>query len=299
MSLNGILNIYKPSGMTSFDVVRQIKILMKTGKVGHAGTLDPAATGVLPVCTGYAVKAMEFLIEKDKLYRAELTLGMTTDTEDTTGNVVSVKPVNIDSGMVYEVIQSFRGKSKQVPPMYSAVRQDGKRLYDLARKGISVERKPREIEIYSIEIKEINLPKVVFDVLCSKGTYIRTLCADIGERLGCGGCMSSLLRLKAGIFDIKDSLSLDEINGFHKEGILEEKMTRVEDLFTDLKSVKLSSAEVKKFRNGVILETCPDSFAQGEIISVYDDENSFFALGEIIARQNCFFIRSKKFFIGH
>jgi len=264
--MDGILNVLKPPGMTSFDVVAYLRSLFKVKKVGHTGTLDPAAAGVLPVCIGSATKASEFIMGQSKLYRVELILGLGTDTQDLTGRITNLHGVDASFEQIRDIIKGFRGSYMQIPPMYSALKVDGKKLYDLARKGITVERKPREVEIFSIEILDMKrdsfkpevifcrkypsgyenglravsagfqypLVKVILDVECSKGTYIRTLCADIGERLGCGGCMSFLVRLKTGFFHISDSLTLEEIRDLHQNGRLMDNLVKV-----DLKSKKL------------------------------------------------------------
>ena len=209
--MDGFLNIYKEAGMSSHDVVNKVRRIFSTKKVGHAGTLDPNATGVLIVAVGRATKAIEYLESADKIYKAELTLGITTDTEDIWGNVISEKSVNGSEKEIIKVINSFKGKIKQIPPMYSALKFNGLKLYELARYGIEVEREARDVTIYDIYDISINDKKVSFTVHCSKGTYIRTLCKDIGEKLECGACMSSLERIKVGKFCIENSYKLDEL----------------------------------------------------------------------------------------
>ena len=239
--------------MTSFDVVSFLRRLTGERKIGHAGTLDPMAAGVLPVCTGRATKAVEFLMEKDKLYRAEVTLGITTDTQDTTGTVLTEKTGTVGSEII-EAVTSFRGKYVQIPPMYSAVRVNGKKLYELARQGIETERQAREVEIYSARVISISRKdriRVLFDIHCSKGTYIRTLCADIGGALGCGGCMSFLLRLKAGPFHISESVTLEELSLRKDEGTLEDIIIGTDTVFSGLDSFMLDEASGKKFMNGM------------------------------------------------
>ena len=252
--MDGILNILKPPGMTSFDVVSFLRRLTGERKIGHAGTLDPMAAGVLPVCTGRATKAVEFLMEKDKLYRAEVTLGITTDTQDTTGTVLTEKKPELSDPEIIEAVTSFRGKYVQIPPMYSAVRVNGKKLYELARQGIETERQAREVEIYSARVISISRKdriRVLFDIHCSKGTYIRTLCADIGGALGCGGCMSFLLRLKAGPFHISESVTLEELSLRKDEGTLEDIIIGTDTVFSGLDSFMLDEASGKKFMNGM------------------------------------------------
>lgn len=210
--MNGIININKPQGITSFDVVWKIKKIAKTKKVGHSGTLDPEATGVLPVYIGKATKFVDYLMKDHKTYRVTLKLGIETDTYDNTGNVLSEKEVNLNKDEIINAINCFKGRISQIPPMYSAIKIDGKRLYSLARQGITVDRKPRDIEIFQIDILEINSPDIIFDVKCSKGTYIRSLCHDIGEKLNCSGSMWKLERIGSGNFTVENSVKLEDLN---------------------------------------------------------------------------------------
>lgn len=210
--MDGILNINKPLGMSSFDVVRKIKAIAKTKKVGHTGTLDPEASGVLPICIGNATKLVDYIMSDYKIYRVELMLGITTDTYDREGKVIKNSPVDLEVEEVKNVIKEFEGNIDQIPPMYSALKVNGQRLYSLARQGIEIERKPRSITIHSINIIDVQLPKVIFEVKCSKGTYIRSLCYDIGEGLKCGGTMWNLQRTRTGSFNIECSVDLDKLN---------------------------------------------------------------------------------------
>lgn len=209
--INGIINVYKEKGYTSHDVVAKLRGIFKQKKIGHTGTLDPEAEGVLPVCLGKATRVCDMLTEKDKVYQAVLLLGEVTDTQDATGTVLAKREVTCTKTQVEEAVKSFVGTYAQIPPMYSALKVNGRKLCDLARAGIEVERKPREVRIFSINIEEINLPRVKLTVHCSKGTYIRTLCQDIGEKLGCGGCMESLLRTRVAQFEIENSFKLLQI----------------------------------------------------------------------------------------
>lgn len=209
--IHGIINVYKEKGYTSHDVVAKLRGILKQKKIGHTGTLDPEAEGVLPVCLGKATKVCDMLTEKDKVYEAVLLLGKTTDTQDMTGTILKEKEVSCSPQQVQEIIAGFIGTQEQIPPMYSALKINGKKLCDLARAGVEVERKPREITVFSIQIEEIALPRVRMQIHCSKGTYIRTLCHDIGRKLGCGGCMESLLRTRVGGFELKDAVRLGEI----------------------------------------------------------------------------------------
>lgn len=211
MQLNGILNILKPPGMTSHDVVSVVRKKLNMKKVGHTGTLDPNAAGVLPICIGQATKISQFLLDGKKKYRAELTLGIETNTEDMDGEVLHQREVTSTPEEIREAIFSFIGEYKQIPPMYSAIKINGKKLYELARQGMEVERAERAVTIYHIEIIEIFKEKVIFDVLCSKGTYIRTLCKDIGKTLGCGGVMSFLLRTESSDFSLDTAITIEEL----------------------------------------------------------------------------------------
>ncbi|MBN4067806.1 MAG: tRNA pseudouridine(55) synthase TruB [Alkaliphilus sp.] len=208
--MNGVINILKPPGMTSHDVVSFVRKTLNMKKVGHTGTLDPNAAGVLPICIGQGTKVSQFLLDSVKRYRTELTLGVTSDTQDSYGDVSKQMETDFDVETIRNAVLSFIGDYMQTPPMYSAVRMNGKKLYELAREGIEVERKSRLVHIKSIDIIHIKNNKVLFDVTCSKGTYVRTLCHDIGAKLGCGGIMSFLLRTKTGPFDLSTSVSLEE-----------------------------------------------------------------------------------------
>ncbi len=209
--INGIINVYKEKGFTSFDVVAKMRGMFHQKKIGHTGTLDPDAEGVLPVCLGKATKVCDLLTDKDKEYKAVLLLGQETDTQDISGEVLNRASVSVSENEVREAILSFVGAYEQVPPMYSALKVNGQKLCDLARKGITVERKARTVTIHKIEIVRIQLPEVEMIVSCSKGTYIRTLCDDIGKKLGCFGCMKSLLRTKVDCFTLDKAYTLSQL----------------------------------------------------------------------------------------
>lgn len=229
---HGIINVYKEPGYTSHDVVARLRGILKQKKIGHTGTLDPEAKGVLPVCLGVGTRLCDLLTERDKTYRAVMLLGRETDTQDTTGVILKSDEegaLALSVQAVREAAEGFVGLYEQVPPMYSALKVDGKKLCDLARAGKVVERKARPVTIYSIEIEEINLPRVTMTVSCSKGTYIRTLCHDIGKALGCGGCMEALTRTMAAGFSIEDSLKLDEIEALSRAGEVEKYILPVEE----------------------------------------------------------------------
>lgn len=230
--INGIINVYKEKGFTSHDAVAKLRGILRQKKIGHTGTLDPEAEGVLLVCLGKATRVCDMLTEKDKVYEAALLLGTATDTQDITGTVQSNRPVTCSEEEVKKAIASFVGEYEQIPPMYSALKVNGKKLCDLARAGIEVERKPRTVTIFSIRILELSLPRVRMEVHCSKGAYIRTLCHDIGETLGCGGCMESLIRTRAAGFALEDARKLGEIEErVHsvRAGSPQKKMTAEKD----------------------------------------------------------------------
>ena len=232
--MDGIINVYKEKGFTSHDVVAKLRGILRMKKIGHTGTLDPAAEGVLPVCLGKGTRLCDMLTDKTKTYRAVLLLGQETDTQDTTGVVQAEYPVHVTEEEVRKAIVSFLGDYMQIPPMYSALKVNGKKLYELARQGKEVERQARPVQILDIQIESIDLPRATFFVTCSKGTYIRTLCYDIGRKLGCGGCMESLLRTRVDRFELKDSLTLSQIEKLRDEGRLEEAVLPVEGVFLRL-----------------------------------------------------------------
>lgn len=233
--INGIINIYKEKGFTSHDVVAKLRGITRQKKIGHTGTLDPDATGVLPVCLGNATKLCDLLTDKDKEYETVLLLGKVTDTQDITGEVLQESEVQVTEEQVREVVNSFVGAIEQIPPMYSALKVNGKKLYELAREGKVIERKPRPITIHSITILDIKLTddchEIRMRVECSKGTYIRTLCHDIGEALGTGGCMKSLVRTKVSKFLLADAITLEEAQKLQQEDRLVDHVIPVEDMF--------------------------------------------------------------------
>ena len=247
---NGILNIYKEKGFTSHDVVAKLRGITHQKKIGHTGTLDPDAEGVLPVCLGSATKLCELLTDKDKTYEAVLLLGITTDTQDVSGTVLERKEVNVSEKQVREVIGGFVGIYGQIPPMYSAVRKNGKKLYELARAGVTVEREARMVTIHQIRILDMHLPRVTMEVECARGTYIRTLCEDIGVKLGCGGCMESLLRTKSGSFLLEDSLKLEEAGRLQEEGNLQSVVMPTDCFFSELPAVHMKPEGDKPVHNG-------------------------------------------------
>ncbi len=249
--IHGIINVYKEKGCTSHDVVAKLRGITGQRKIGHTGTLDPDAEGVLPVCLGRGTKLCDFLIEKDKVYETVLLLGVETDTQDTTGTVIRRKSTeDLTERQIRDAVRSFTGDYGQIPPMYSAIKVGGKKLYELAREGKTVERKPRRVCIYEIEILEFALPRVRMRVRCSKGTYIRTLCHDIGQRLSCGGCMEGLTRVRSGQFDIQDAHTLGQIEELRDAGALNEVVVPVDQMFPDFPQMAVKPAYEKLAYNG-------------------------------------------------
>ena len=288
---SGIINVYKEKGFTSFDVVAKLRGILKTKKIGHTGTLDPDAEGVLPVCIGRATKVCDILTDKDKVYEAVMLLGVETDTQDTTGEILKELPVEVSESVVKEAILSFVGEYAQIPPMYSALKVNGKKLYELAREGKTVERKARNVQIFSIEILEMDLPRVRMSVHCSKGTYIRTLCHDIGQKLGCGGCMEKLLRTKVGVFKLQDTLKLAEIDQLAKTGKVEDKIISVDELFEDHSKVWTKQEYDVVVHNGnrvkmkMFQEKLPENT---ERLRVYDSKGEFIGIYEFCSERGDF-----------
>lgn len=278
--MNGIINVYKEKGYTSHDVVAVLRKIAGQKKIGHTGTLDPDATGVLPVCLGRATKLCDLLTDRDKTYEAVLLLGKTTDTQDISGAILKEQPTDhLNEAEVTKVIESFKGTYDQIPPMYSALKVNGKKLYELAREGKTVERKSRKVTIYQIHIKEIQLPRVRMEVTCSKGTYIRTLCHDIGNLLGTGGCMEELTRTKVGRFELKDSLKLEELSDLAQNGRLEDALIPLDQMFSELQSVVPAEKYISKAYNGNDFfknQLSEDGkFCSGEKVRVYDAQGHF------------------------
>ena len=245
--MNGIVIIDKPEGWTSQDVVSKLRGVLRTKRIGHGGTLDPMATGVLPVFVGRATRAVEFFEHAEKTYEAVLRLGITTDTEDITGNVLTQSPVEITREQLENVLTSFRGEILQIPPMYSAIKINGQKLCDLARKGKEVERKPRAVTIHALELLDFTDASARLRVHCSKGTYIRTLCKDIGQALGCGGCMESLRRVSAGAYTIDEAVALKTLVESEDP---EHYLRPVDTMFTQYAPVTLTEKQTLRCRNG-------------------------------------------------
>ena len=245
--MNGIVIIDKPEGWTSQDVTARLRRVFNTRRIGHGGTLDPMATGVLPVFVGRATRGVEFFEHAEKCYEAELRLGLTTDTEDITGTVLEEKEVSVTEDAFFAVLPKFRGKIQQIPPMYSALKVNGQKLCDLARRGREVERQPREIEIFELECLEFSGNSARLRVKCSKGTYIRTLCKDIGAALGCGGCMAALRRVEAGEYTIAESVPLQTLLEAEDPG---QYLRAVNSMFRNFPAVTLTEKQELRCRNG-------------------------------------------------
>lgn len=283
--INGIINIYKEAGFTSFDVVAKLRGICKQKKIGHTGTLDPDAVGVLPVCLGKATKICDILTDTDKTYETTFVLGITTDTQDMSGEVLQTREVDITPKQAEEAILSFVGAYSQIPPMYSAKKVNGKKLYELARAGVIVERRPCEVVIHKISIKEISLPHITMEVSCSKGTYIRTLCHDIGEKLLCGAAMETLKRTKAGAFEIADSLTLAQVEELAKEDAIETHCRAIDDMFPEYPHVYVAEEFQKLIYNGNSFYPNQAARIEGDDIQnskvcVYDAANQFIGIYE-------------------
>ena len=291
--INGIINVYKEEGYTSFDVVAKLRRITGIKKIGHTGTLDPDAVGVLPVCIGSATKLCELLTDKTKEYVAGIKLGIETDTQDITGNILAQKEVNITREEFEKTILGFKGRSKQIPPMYSALKVGGRKLCDMARAGIEVERKPRDIQINDIEILNLDNDSASFRVDCSKGTYIRTLCHDIGKKLGCGAVMTDLKRTRSGDFIIDNAYKLSQIEEMAKESKLEEIITPVDSLFERYEALYVAGEDMKRVINGNIIT--PD--IKAEYLRVYLDDKTFAALYRYSDERKGF-VPFKMFFSG-
>lgn len=283
--IHGVINIYKERGYTSHDVVGKLRGILKQKKIGHTGTLDPDAEGVLPVCLGKATKLCDLLTDKEKTYRAVLLLGKSTDTQDVSGTVLSEQPVTVDEETVRGAVMSFVGAYDQIPPMYSALKVNGQKLCDLARAGKEVERKPRRVTIREIRVEQVELPRVTMEVTCSKGTYIRTLCQDIGEKLGCGGCMESLLRTRVDRFCLEEAIKLGEVEALKTEKGLEglmEKILPIDGMFAAAPKAVVLEEGMKALVNGNTLRAASVQTEQpvpdGERVRVYDADGRFYAL---------------------
>lgn len=296
-TVSGVLIINKHAGVTSHRIISACRKLYDTPKVGHTGTLDPMATGVLPVLLGRAVKASDYVMAHDKEYVCEMKLGLTTDTEDITGEVLSTSDSIPSDDAVYEACASFVGKIQQIPPMYSAIKVDGRKLVDIAREGGEVERKPRDVEIYSIEPEKVADGLYSMKVNCSKGTYIRTLCADIGKKLGCGAVMASLVRTRTGEFTLDDCVTVEELDNMTFEERL--KLPKpVESLFSDLEEISVPDYFLKLLRGGtpVYQKKIHTHIEEGKLVRV-KNRGIFVALGRSDIIDGEPVIRQEKLFV--
>lgn len=275
--MNGIILVDKPCGWTSHDVVGKLRGILRERRIGHSGTLDPMATGLLVVFAGRATRAVEFAEADSKEYIAGLRLGVSTDTQDTTGNVLNTCETLPSKDELIAAANGFLGEISQIPPMYSAIKINGKKLYELARRGEIVERSPRKVTISKLELVGEDKCDYILDIHCSKGTYIRTLCSDIGDKLGCGGCMSSLRRIKAGVFSITQAHTMEQIQAAADLGGLDGIIIPVDTLFTDKPKLTVNEFEEKKLRNGNTIKT---KSADGTY-RVYSESGEFLLLAEV------------------
>lgn len=275
--MNGILLIDKEPGWTSNDVVAKLKGMLHQRRVGHSGTLDPMATGLLVVFVGRATRAVEFAEGHDKRYLASLRLGLVTDTQDISGTVLERREASVARGELEAALEAFKGEQEQLPPMYSAIKHKGRPLYEIARKGGEVERKPRKITVYDLRLIGEDRGDYLLDIHCSKGTYVRTLCHDLGHALGCGGCMSSLRRLEAGGFSVDKSHKLSEVQEYADRGRAEELLLPVDSLFTELNSCVAEAWQERKLR-------CGNEYSVGlpdGDYRVYSGSGEFLMLGRV------------------
>ena len=294
--INGVINVYKEPGYTSHDVVAKLRGILKQKKIGHMGTLDPNAVGVLPVCLGKATKLCNLLSEKDKTYTATMLLGIETDTQDTTGQITNQTPeeevMKLSEEKVFDVIKSYIGEYEQIPPMFSAIKINGQKLYNLARKGEEIERPPRHCKIIDITITKIDLPRASFHVTCSKGTYVRTLCYDIGKDLGVGACMEKLTRTRVERFDIKDSISLSQIEEIRDQGVLEQYITPVDEILDMYSKCMVSEEAEKLLYNGNIFTSrntlLKMNHQDGQTVRVYTHDGKFIGLYMYIAEKQIY-----------
>jgi len=299
--LDGILNIIKPPGMTSFDVASYIGRRLGQRKTGHTGTLDPGACGLITLCMGKATKAVEYLLSEDKTYIAQLRLGKTTDTLDALGKVTSTASYKYDRYKLEAVLEAFLGKTTQTPPMYSAVKMNGRRLYELARRGIDVKREKREIHISDLRIiDDSDHSNILIKTVCSKGTYVRSLMADIGERYGCGAHMGFLLRTVNGAFDISDAYTIEEITSAADENRISDLLIPLEKVFENFDRIVLDHNKRTGFLNGVFLDgkNLGVVLDQAKKYAVYDQKGKLLGIGEIIEKGMKVYLKAKRLLLN-
>ncbi|MBI5031310.1 MAG: tRNA pseudouridine(55) synthase TruB [Chloroflexi bacterium] len=276
--MNGIFNVDKPAGLSSHTVVANVRRMSGASRVGHAGTLDPMATGVLLVCIGQGVRVTEYLIDHDKKYRARVRLGIETDTYDATGHVVAQRAVNVTRDQVADALQTFVGKIEQLPPAYSAIKKDGVAQYKLARRGVQVEMTARQVEIFSMMLIDTDLPDVEFEVHCSKGTYIRSLAHDLGEKLGCGAHLSALRRTAVAQFSIEDAVSLDELRNAFANGYAPKYLNPLDEALLQFQAIVVNSEIAKQLQQGIAL-TCGAEYSSS-LLRAYSTGGECIALLE-------------------
>ena len=301
--MNKIVNILKPTGMTSHDVVSRVRRILNMKKVGHTGTLDPDAAGVLPICLNKATKVSELILNKEKSYICELTLGASTDTYDSSGVITFEGDTsNITKEDIYKAFETQRGEIDQYPPIYSALKVNGQKMCDLARKGKAdtVEIKARRVKIEKIEILNINENKILFLVKVSKGTYVRSICHDIGNYLKCGGHMSFLLRTSSGKFNLENSITLEELEKYYQDNTLDNYLYDIDYVLDNFKKVKLTQSALKYYRNGGIIDSrrfTTDNLSKDDgYVRVYCNDE-FIGTGKLLKNNNTISLKSDKIFI--
>jgi len=299
--MDGILNMYKPPGITSNDLVMALKRELKPSKIGHTGTLDPEASGVLPICLDKATRIAQYVVEGKKTYIAQMKLGLITDTQDMSGKILDKRAINVSVEEIFNTIYSFKGKQQQVPPMHSAIKHNGTPLYKLARRGESVERTSRTIEIYNIFILDIELPDLVtFKVECSKGTYIRTLCHDIGQRLGCGASMSYLLRTQVGDFHIINAVDIEFVKMLNQANLLSQIVIPMDKALENFTAIFVNYNGYQRVLNGsslykIHIEHVFEELRAEDMVRIYY-KDQFLAIGKFWQRDNVKYIRPIKVF---
>lgn len=295
--MDGVINLFKPRGMTSHDAVKILRKILKTKKIGHIGTLDPNASGVLPLCIGKATRIVEYLQDLDKEYIAELTLGLRTDTQDTEGRVIATSDKEVDESLIYTIMEKYVGNLSQIPPMYSALKYKGKKLYELAREGKTVDRQPRNIKIYEQKIIAIqDCKSILFYVKCSRGTYIRTLCDDIGMDLGTYGYMSYLIRTGVGNFKINDSYSIEYIEKISKDNI-NRIIIPMDKALVHLDEFHVEDRFYGKLISGNIIKVKPDHMDKiNENLRIYC-KNRFIGVGKLVTKDSNIYLKMDKVFV--
>lgn len=294
----GILNVYKPKGMTSHDVVSFVRRTLHMKRIGHTGTLDPMAEGVLPILIGKATKLSDIIMADEKHYIARVRLGIVTDTDDVSGVTLETKEVSVNEKEILKAVASFVGETQQIPPMYSAIKVNGQKLYQLARKGASVERKPRKIHIFSAEVSNFDGMSFDLSVHCSKGTYIRALCRDIGEKLGTGATMESLVRTKSGMFSLENAHTLENIERASENGEAEALFILVDDVLSDITALSVSDEVATKIKNGIRLRPAQlqlSTSCEGDRFRIYNND-ALLAILKVVSDEDCFVLAIEKSF---